>query len=139
MFSAVKHSKCAGFYYRATFRVGSRMKGFIQRKLRDALVYGDDLVLELPDGEVALTPKRNDALDHEEHVELQQAGYDGFNAKESVIPDGATVRVYGRVRREKGGEGWRMTFYLIELEEPEKKKKKKIRRRRKVARRAKKR
>jgi len=138
VFSPVRRSRCAGFYYRATFRVGSRMRGFIQRKLRDSLVYGGDLVLELPDGTVALQPKRCDSLEHEEHVALQQTGYDGFNAKESVIPDGAQVRVYGRVRRGKGGEGWRMVFYLVELEEPDKKEKAKRKRRAKVVRRGRK-
>ena len=133
--SPLKAAPCLGFYYQSSCRVTSRMRGFMRRPVREALSYADGLMLELEDGVVRLEPKRCDELTHEDHVTLAQVGYDDYQARERLVKERATVKVYGRLKRD-GEDGWRMRFYLLELDEPKKTKKPK---RGKVARRKRKR
>ena len=121
---------CAGFYYRASYRYNSRMRGFIQQKLRDALCYGGGLTLSLlEDGrQVDLVPQETQPFAADEHAALKAQRIDGFKAKERVIKDGATVVVRGRLRRTRGTAGppsdvaWTLRFQQLEVEETEEKK-----------------
>ena len=122
--SPIKASLCAGFYYRSSYRLSSRMKGYVRRPLRDALAYADELTLELEGGTVRLEPVRCEMLTHEDHVTLTQAGFDDYQAREQTVADRATVRVFGKLRR-VGEDGWSMCFYRLEVDEPERSKKRK--------------
>lgn len=118
--SPVHGKPCVAFYYRASFRRASRVKGFAQALLRDALVYADDLVLVVDDVEIALTPRENMAFGREAHQALKAEKIDGFKASEKRVPQGAQVAVHGKLARR--GDRWSMTFEQLDHQGSEKRK-----------------
>jgi len=112
--SPVHGKPCAAFYYRASFRRASRIKGFAQALLRDALVYAGDLVLTVDGVEIALTPRENAPFTREAHQALVAQKIDGFRAIEKRVPDGASVAVHGTLRRR--GDRWAMAFDQMDHE-----------------------
>ena len=116
--SPMKMRACAAFYYRATYRYGSRMKGFVQQKLLDAMVYGPGLTLEVDDGIVELAPRKSQDFEPEAHKGLTDRKIDGFKASERLIPQGAVVVARGKLRR--AGDQWRMALDGIQYEPPKK-------------------
>ena len=95
---------CAGYYYKCTHKVSSRLKGYIRRKLSDALVYAPSLTLEMEGGNLALVALRSDRWGPERHRVLLAEDYLEFKATEQTIPQGAQVRVVGKVTKGPGGE-----------------------------------
>ncbi len=110
--SPVHGKPCVAFYYRASFRRASRIKGFAQALLRDALVYADDLVLTVDDVEIALTPRQNVAFGRDDHKALRAQKIDGFKASEKRVPQGGQVAVHGTLRRR--GDRWSMVFEQLD-------------------------
>lgn len=113
----IAKSRCAGYFYHSTHMVGSRMRGFMRRRLRDALTYAPSLRLELEGGAVRLQPLRSDEWTPDDHLVLLGEGYEGFQATEKIIRDGARVRVIGRAVHDPAGEGWEVKFnelYLLD-------------------------
>lgn len=106
--SPVHGKPCAAFYYRASFRRASRVKGFAQALLRDALVYADGLTVDIEGTPVTLTPLEAARFDRAAHRALVAEKIDGFKASEKRVPVGAQVAVHGKLVR-KGG-AWHMVF-----------------------------
>lgn len=102
--SPVHDTPCAAFYYRASFRRASRVKGFAQALLRDALVYADGLWVEVDGVRVAVEPRASVAFGRADHRALVAQGIDGFRAVEKRVPVGAAVAAHGVLRRR--GEGF---------------------------------
>lgn len=121
--SPVKRSRCVAFYYRASYRRPSRLKGFQQELLRDALVYAPDLTLEVGDTRIQLEPKRNDDFDAETHAALGRTDLDGFVGVEKLVPNGATVRALGKLKRK--GDTWTLALEELRYEPPPRPAKKK--------------
>lgn len=114
--SPIYGKPCAAFYYRASFRRASRVKGFAQALLRDALVYADGLTLVLADGAtVTLTPRTHTAFGRADHQALQRDGIDGFRAIEKRVPVGSRVAAHGVVKRDGGG--WRLDMVQLDRED----------------------
>lgn len=122
-------ARCAGYYYKCTHKVSSRLKGYIRRKLSDALVYGDGLTLEMDGGTLALRPLRSERWGPEQHKILLSEDYLEFKATEDIIPAGAEVRVVGRAR--KGSDGALCLefseLYRVDAEAPAKSKRASVR------------
>jgi hypothetical protein len=111
--SPILHKPCAAFYYRSTYTTPSRIKGFIRQKLRDALVYGEELFVTLSDGtKVQLVAPKHDAFDAAAHRALKAHGYDGFDAKEQRIDLGATVHASGSLKTTDGV--WKLKLTSLE-------------------------
>lgn len=114
--SPIYGKPCAAFYYRASFRRASRVKGFAQALLRDALVYADGLTLVLADGAtVTLAPRSNTDFGRPDHQALQQKGIDGFRAIEKRIPVRSRVAAHGVLRRASGG--WQLQLDQLDRDE----------------------
>jgi len=96
-------SRCAGYFYHSTYLVGSRMRGYIRRRLRDALVYGPALSIELEGGSLPVEPLQKDSWSDQHHLEMLRYGYEGFEASEKLIRQGSRVKVIGRVVRSPAG------------------------------------
>lgn len=116
--SPVHGKPCVAFYYRASFRRASRVKGFAQALLRDALVYADGLTLTVDGVSIALEPKRNMSFGREAHMALVAQKIDGFRALEKRVPDGGQVAVAGTLR--KKGDAWSMVFEQMDHQGTEK-------------------
>jgi hypothetical protein len=129
--SPVNRTACVAFYYRASYRRPSRLKGFQQELLRDALVYAANLTLEIDGVQISLVPKRNDDFDASVHQALGQSDLDGFRGVEKTVPPGASVRALGRLKRKR--DVWTLQLEELKYEPPAKKpkpaKKKKNKRR----------
>lgn len=114
--SPVNRRPCVAFYYRASYQRPSRLKGFQQELLRDALVYAPDLVLDVDGTSIALQPKRNDDFDAELHAALKASGMEGFRGLENRIPDRAQVRASGRLKRT--GDQWLLELDALHYDPP---------------------
>lgn len=110
--SPVRGKPCAAFYYRASFRRASRLKGFAQALLRDALVYADGLSVTVDGVSIPLTPRNGVDFGRADHQALVKQKIDGFKALEKRVPVGAQVAVHGALRRTR--EGWTMRFDQID-------------------------
>lgn len=117
--SAAKGTACVAFYYRGSYRRASRLKGFQQELLRDALCYAPDLTLQIGDVTVALAPTRNDDFGPDTHEALASGDLEGYIGVEQTIPNGASVRAAGRLRRR--GEGWTLDLEALHYDPPPKK------------------
>lgn len=106
--SPIYGKPCAAFYYRASFRRPSRVKGFAQALLRDALVYADGLTLLLDDGAITIEPRNHIHFGRADHQALVQGGIDGFNAIEKRVPVGSRVAAHGVLHRQAGQ--WRLVM-----------------------------
>ena len=125
----VSRRGCVAFYYRASYRRASRLKGFQQELLRDALTYAPELRLRVDGVEVALEPMRNDDWGPDQHQTLARSGLDGFRGVETTIPDGGRVRAEGTLKR-RGGDAWLLRLEKLHYDPPPKKSKKKPARKR---------
>ncbi len=113
--SPVYNKPCAAFYYRASFRRPSRVKGFSQALLRDALTFADGLTLHVGDAVVRLDPKVGMDFSRQDHQALAAGGIDGFRAIEKRVPLGARVAAHGTLRRD--GAGWRMALVQLDRDD----------------------
>ncbi len=105
---------CAGYSYKCTHQVNSRLKGYIRRKLREVLVYAPSLRLEVEGGSVALEPQQHDLWSAAHHNALLQEDYMGFQATERLLVQGARVRIIGRLSKAPGG-GLSLRFAELHL------------------------
>lgn len=113
--SPVYNKPCAAFYYRASFRRPSRVKGFSQALLRDALVFADGLTLTVGETVVRLDPKVGMDFSRQDHQALVTNRIDGFRAIEKRVPLGARVAAHGTLRRD--GEGWRLALVQLDRDD----------------------
>lgn len=111
--SPLNSRPCAAFYYKATYQAPSRLQAYIRRKLRDALVYGSELHLELGDAQLELRPKAPERFTRADHLALKAEDIDGFVAREQIMRQGADVVAYGVLKRK--GERWYMLLDHLEL------------------------
>ncbi len=121
--SPVNRKPCIAFYYRASYQRPSRLKGFQQELLRDALVYAADLELDVEGTSIELRPKRNDDFDAETHAALKASGMEGFRGVEKTVPNEVSVRALGRLKRK--GDAWQLELEELHYDPPPPKKKKK--------------
>lgn len=110
--SPIHDKPCAAFYYRCSHRRASRVKGFAQALLRDALTYADGLTVRVDEVEITLRPANNTAFGREDHRALVAQRFDGFKASEKRVPQGGQVAVHGKLRRR--GAGWEMVFEQLD-------------------------
>lgn len=112
--SPIEQRPCVAFYYRASFSStrAIRFSPSGTRHLRSAVVYADELFLDMPGGRLLLIPKERETFAAEEHEILLAKGISGFRAKEDCIEQGERVQVRGVLRQLE--KSWQMLFdYLV--------------------------
>lgn len=97
-------ANCAGFYYKCTHKVPSRLKGYIRRKLRDVLSYAPGLTVKMKGGVLPISPRKNQSWTEKQHRILLNEDYMDFKASEKIIRSGDRVRVVGKARKKGDGE-----------------------------------
>ncbi len=116
--SPVNQRPCVAVYYRGSYRRASRLKGFQQEFLRDALTYSPELKLHVGDVEIDLDPVRNDDFTHADHLAFKASDLDNYSGREQRVPDGAEVRAEGRLSRD--GDRWVMRLEGLHYDPPPK-------------------
>lgn len=111
--AAIGKSRCAGYLYHATYMVGSRMRGYIRRTLRKVLVYGEGLSIELEGGSLPVVPRNAEPWSNQQHLTLVAEQYEGFEALEKVLREGARVGIVGNVKCDPATKG--LVLYFNEL------------------------
>ena len=110
--SPVNGRPCVAFYYKSFHFTGSRSGQMIPHKLKTEEVYSP-FTLELEDGKLAAVPRKSSNFSAADHKALSGMGYNGFFAREDLVPAGTRVKLWGKVHRTE--EGVVLTYNRLEV------------------------